>query len=51
MLWVPLIFCGCELKRGAKTQQRYARVAMMSRGDDEDLKVQKAPQGHADNAV
>lgn len=34
-----------------KTQQRYARVPVMSHAHDEELKVQRAPRGHADKAV
>ena len=34
-----------------KTQQRYARVSVMSHAHDEELKVQRAPRGHADKAV
>lgn len=61
-LWLSsshrLVCCGlllsfvaaCELNRG-EMQQRYARVPMMSHADDDDeLKVQRAPQGHAGGA-
>lgn len=53
MLWVPLIFCDCELrpakKKKKKSNKRYASVLTTSNADDDDDALsKKAPQGHVD---